>query len=96
MFKKTLIQAIVILSLALVSASAFACGGANSGKHIGNITAVNKSGKTFTIRDMESSSAITFKANDEIMAGINGAGGQIMVNYEEDDEGSLVAVGVTF
>lgn len=96
MFKKTLFIIALMVTFLAASGSVFACGGANSGKHIGNVTAVNKAGSTFTIRDMESQSAITFKANSEIMSAIGDARGHVMVNYEENDEGALVALGVTF
>jgi len=87
---------IALLSLALISGQVLACGGEASGKHIGNITHVDPENSTFTIRDMESASPITFIANDEILAAVQKARGSVMVNYEEDEEGSLVAVGVTF
>ena len=96
MFKKSLFILGLAICLLAASGAVFACGGANSGKHIGSVTSVDKSGSTFTIRDMESNSPMTFKANGEIMANIGGANGTVMVNYEEDEEGSLVAVGVTF
>ncbi|MDH5544645.1 MAG: hypothetical protein OEZ43_03565 [Gammaproteobacteria bacterium] len=96
MFKKSVLLVGLLLGMASVSSAVLACGGANSGKHIGNITAVDANNKTFTIRDMESSNAITFKAGSDIMAALNGASGHVMVNYEENDEGALVAVGVTF
>ena len=96
MFKKSLFILGLVITLMAASGSVFACGGANSGKHIGNVTSVDKAGSTFTIRDMETNSPKTFKANGQIMANIDGASGNVMVNYEEDEEGSLVAVGVTF
>lgn len=83
-------------SLALASGAALACGGANSGKHMGNVTSVNPEAKTFTIRDAETSKSITFKANDEIMKGLKKASGSIMVNFEENTEGALQATGVSF
>ena len=96
MAKKHVVFAGFLFALVTMSGSVLACGGENSGKHIGNITAVNQNGGTFTIRDMESNSPITFKANSEIMTAVTGASGHVMVNYEENDEGALVAVGVTF
>lgn len=96
MFKKSLFIVAFTVTLIAASGSVFACGGENSGKHIGNITAVNEAAKTFTIRDMESQNPITFVANSEIMAAVKGAKGNIMVNYEENDDGALVAQGVTF
>ena len=94
--KKTLSIAL-LASAALFSASAvFACGGEASGKHMGSMMNVNASKSTFTIRDAETSSPITFNADADIMKEVQGASGRIMVNYEENDEGALKAVGVTF
>ncbi|MDX1811442.1 MAG: hypothetical protein R3240_05815 [Gammaproteobacteria bacterium] len=95
MSKKLLMGSILSIFMAF-SASVFACGGEASGKHIGSMLNVNADKSTFTIRDMETNSAITFNADADIMAEVKNASGRIMVNYEEDDEGSLVATGVAF
>jgi len=92
----TLIRAAVLTGLALASGAALACGGADSGKHMGNVTSINPEAKTFTIRDAETSKNITFKANDEIIKDLKKASGSIMVNFEANKEGALEAVGVTF
>lgn len=93
---KTLL-ATITATLLLASTGVFACGGENSGKHIGMVTGVNASLNTFTIMDMESRTNITFKANQEIMTAVGKKnGGQVMVNYEENDSGVLDAIGVTF
>lgn len=93
----------LLISLAFVAVTAFAsgtvlaCGGEDSGKHIGTVSNVNQGNSTFTIKDMESQKPITFKANEEIMSALaKKSSGQVMVNYEENDEGGLTAVGVTF
>jgi hypothetical protein len=57
---------------------------------------VDASKHTFTIRDAQSSSPITFVATQEIITGLKGFAGNLMVNYEENDKGGLNAVGVTF
>ncbi len=93
MNKKQILGGILMFGLA---ASAWACGGENSGKHIGSVVSVDKAGKVFTIRDMEKRSAITFQANDDIISAVSGRSGPVMVNYEETEDGSLRAVGVTF
>ena len=83
--------------LLLTSSAVFACGGENSGKHIGQVTSVNPAKNTFTIMDMESRMNITFNANTEVMAAVKkNPKASIMVNYEENDEGALDALGVTF
>ncbi len=92
MFNVALMSAV----LSLASGAALACGGANSGKHVGNVTSINPDGKTFTIRDAETSKPITFKANADIIKGLKKAGGSVVVNFEENTEGGLQATGVTF
>ncbi len=96
MSKKFISVSSLALALSLTSGLSFACGGEDSGKHIGNVTAINKTDNTFTIRDMETRQSMTFKANPKTMANIQQASGHIVVNYEEDDEGALVAVAVEF
>ncbi len=95
MKNKTLI-AVMVSGLLAAPALTFACGGSASGKHMGNVVSVDPAHETFTIQDAETSSPITFNANQEILAGLEKAHGTVMVNYEEDDEGALKAVGVTF
>lgn len=94
--KKTVLKWVLSSTVLFAAGGAMACGGAASGKHIGEVTAMNSEGKTFTIRDMESRKAITFQANPEIITAVQENKGTVMVNYEENDEGALVAVGVTF
>lgn len=97
MTMKTRLLAVVSALMLALSPAVFACGGENSGKHIGMVTAMDASKNTFRIRDMESGSQITFNANAEIMAAIKkNPKGHVMVNYEENDEGALQALGVTF
>ena len=87
----------VLLTGLVLAGNAMACGGEASGKHIGNITAHNSGSNTFTIMDMQSQSPITFRANAEIMAAVQrNPSAQVMVNYEENDEGALQAIGITF
>jgi len=93
---KKLSIALVAVAAIFTSSALFACGGEASGKHMGSMMKVNTAKSTFTIRDAETGSPITFNADDEIMAEVKGENGRIMVNYEENDEGALVAVGVTF
>jgi len=87
----------LLLSLTLfVPVSVLACSGAGEYKHVGLVTMVNAESKTFTIKDAETSSPITFFANEEILKGLKGFKGRVLVNYEEDVGGDLKAVGVTF
>jgi len=95
MSKKLFISGILAIFMGFSSA-VFACGGEASGKHIGSMMKVNASSSTFTIRDMETNSPITFNASSDIMSEVKKASGRVMVNYEENDEGALVATGVAF
>lgn len=96
MVKFTLIKSIVLAALITVPGTLWACDAAGKQTHIGNITAVDTSAKSFTIRDAQTQSLITFAANNEIMSNLKEAKGSIMVNYEEAENGNLNAVGVTF
>lgn len=96
MSKKFILAGSLALTLGLISSGSFACGGEDSGKHIGNITAINKAANTFTIRDMETRQNMTFKADQNTLASLQQASGHITVNYEENDEGALVAIGIKF
>ena len=80
----------------LVSGTSLACDGMGKSTHMGQLMSVDAAGKTFTIRDAQSQSPLTFTANNEILTGLKEATGSIMVNYEEKDDGGLNAVGVTF
>jgi len=95
-FSKRLSITLLATAAIFSSSALFACGGEASGKHIGSMIKVNAAKSTFTIRDAETSSPITFNADADIMGEVKSANGRIMVNYEEDDEGALTAVGVTF
>ena len=96
MTKLSLIKATLLAALIAAPVTLWACDAAGPSTHIGNITAVNASDKTFTIRDAQTQMLITFAANSEIMDNIKDAKGSVMVNYEESEDSSLKAVGVTF
>ncbi len=95
-YKKPLTIALLAAAAIFSASSVLACGGEASGKHIGSMIKVNTTKSTFTIRDAETNSPITFNADEDIMAEVKDVRGRIMVNYEENDEGALTAVGVTF
>lgn len=88
---------IIFLALfTMASQAAWACDAAGPNTHVGAILNVNAAEKTFTIRDAETQVPITFVANNEIIDGLKGATGNIMVNFEETDSSKLKAIGVTF
>lgn len=81
----------------LFGASAIqACDSMGPSTHMGNLMSVDAAKHTFTIRDAQSSNPITFVATQEIITGLKGFAGSLMVNYEENDDGGFKAVGVTF
>ena len=96
MAKFSLVKSTVLAALLVVPGTLWACDAAGPSTHIGNITAVDTSTKSFTIRDAQTQSLITFAANTEILRSLKDSSGSIMVNYEEVEGGNLKAVGVTF
>ena len=92
---KRLIAKIVLAGALLAPITTWACDAAGPSTHIGNVLSVDAAKKTFTIRDAQSNSPITFAATNEIINGLKDARGSIMVNYEQDGD-NLTAVGVTF
>ncbi|MDH3326903.1 MAG: hypothetical protein OEM38_09335 [Gammaproteobacteria bacterium] len=95
-FNRKLSIALLALAAIFSSSALFACGGEASGKHIGAMLKVDAAKSTFTIRDAETSSPITFIAPSAIMTEVKNANGRVMVNYEENEDGGLIATGVTF
>ena len=87
---------LLMLPAALLPATTWACSGAGKSTHIGNLMTVNAADKTFTIRDAQLKSPITFVASSDIIQALNDAKGSIMVNYEKQENGKLTAIGVTF
>jgi len=96
MFKRNLFSGIFLAGTMLASSAALACDAMGPATHMGPLMSVDASKPTFTIRDAQSSSPITFVATQEIITGLKGFAGSLMVNYEEADDGGLNAVGVTF
>ena len=96
MSRRNLFSGILLAGAMLVSSAALACDGMGPAMHMGQLMSVDASKHTFTMRDAQSSSPITFVATQEIITGLKGFAGSLMVNYEEDDKGGLNAVGVTF
>ncbi len=93
--RNTLAFTLLTASL-FVSSAAFACDSMGPATHMGQLMSIDATKNTFTIRDAQSQSSITFAANSDILTGLKDASGSIMVNYEENDAGGLDAVGVTF
>ncbi len=96
MAKFSLVKSVVLAALIAVPTSLWACDAAGPSTHIGNITSIDAAKNSFTIRDAQSQSLITFAANSEIMGNLKDAKGNVKVNYEETEDGNLNAVGVTF
>lgn len=96
MYKRNLFSGILLTGTLFVAGAALACESMGPATHMGQLLSVDAGKHTFTIRDAESSSPITFIATEEIITGLKGFAGSLMVNYEENDKGDLNAVGVTF
>ena len=96
MMKRSILVSTLVASSILASGTVLACDAMGPSAHMGQLMSVNTAHSTFTIRDAQTQSPITFTANDEIMTGLKGASGSIMVNYMKEEDGNLNAVGVTF
>ena len=97
MAKKILIKTLLVSTLIFLPVITWACDGAGPSTHIGTVKSVDASSMTFTIIDAQTNMPIKFVASNEIIDGLKGAKGSVMVNFEEMDEGTdLKAVGVTF
>jgi len=92
----SLLAATLFTGALLISGSALACDAMGPSTHMGQLMSVDAEKQTFTIRDAQSSTPITFDATQEIITGLKGFAGNLKVNYEENDAGGLNAVGVTF
>ena len=94
--RKSIFKVAIIFSALVFPVVTWACDAAGPNTHIGKVLSVDPQKMTFTIRDAETKSPITFIAeSSEIITGLKGANGMITVNYEEDGD-DLTAVGVTF
>jgi hypothetical protein len=96
MTKRNTIAFTLFTASLFVSGATFACDAMGPSKHMGQLMTIDNEKNTFTIRDAQSQSPVTFTANSDILSGLKDASGSIMVNYEENDAGGLNAVGVTF
>lgn len=96
MMKRTMLASTLVASSIIASGTVLACDAMGPSAHMGQLMSVNAAQSTFTIRDAQSQSPITFTANDEIITGLKNASGSIMVKYEKEDDGNLNAVGITF
>lgn len=79
----------------LSSGTALACSSAGPTTHIGQLLNLDTNNKTFSIRDAKTQKVLTFTANNEIITGLEGFAGNLMVSFQEGENG-LTAVGVTF
>jgi len=96
MKKNTILTTTLLLGTLFGASVAQACESMGPSTHMGSLMSVDAAKHTFTIRDAQSSSPITFVASEEIITGLKGFAGSLMVNYKENDDGGFNAVGVTF
>ena len=96
MNNRTIFITTLLLGTLFGASAAQACDAMGPSTHMGSLMSVDAAKHTFTIRDAQSSSPITFVATQEIITGLKGFAGSLMVNYEENDDGGFNAVGVTF
>ena len=96
MNKRIILITSLLLGTLFGASAAQACDAMGPATHMGSLMSVDAAKHTFTIRDAQSSSPITFVATQEIITGLKGFAGSLMVNYEKNDDGGFKAVGVTF
>ena len=92
---RTYLLSALLSGLFLIAGSTLACGPEASKTHMGKLVNIDPAHQSFTIQDAQTNHPITFAANGEIINGLQGYAGNLMVNYEQTDTG-LKAVGVTF
>ncbi|HEC19232.1 MAG TPA: hypothetical protein ENI97_07795 [Gammaproteobacteria bacterium] len=96
MHKQLLISGFLLAGSLATTTASLACDAMGPATHMGQLMSVDAAKHTFTIRDAQSRNPITFAATQEIISGLKGFAGSLMVNYEENEDGKLSAVGVTF
>lgn len=93
MKNKILFGALILAGFALGMASeSLACKAVGPNKHVGSITTINTEAGTFTIKDAETGSLISFEATHKILNDLS-VKDRVLVSYKED-EGKLIAVDV--
>lgn len=93
MIQKHFIRSVFFIAFVFAANTASACGGEESGKHIGNVSKINQS--TFTIHDMESNKPITFSASNTLLNKLKLINSQVLVKYEKNAAGELHAVSIS-
>jgi len=89
---KRILAGIISGVMLALPAVGLACSAAGEGVHLGNVLGVDKAAGTFTIRDAETGSPITFMADDSNLKGLD-AGSGVTVEFEEAGD-ALKATGV--
>jgi len=82
-----------LLAIALITlpATVWACGAAGPNAHVGPVLSVDEAAGTFTVRDAETQSPITFDAGDALLERARRAEGPVTVKFEKQDHGGLRA-----
>ncbi|MFQ5936728.1 MAG: hypothetical protein ACE5LB_09990 [Acidiferrobacterales bacterium] len=79
---KHLIMVVIVTALVTAPTTASACNAAGKDIHVGQLTAVEKSAKTFTIFDVETASPITFIADATLIKSLENVRGIVQVKYD--------------
>ncbi|HHH36783.1 MAG TPA: hypothetical protein ENK48_08175 [Gammaproteobacteria bacterium] len=82
------------LFLALATGSVLACSAMGPNTHIGQVLSLDRGTKTLTIQDAETRKPITFVLNDQLLLKAASARGQVIVHYNGEKEGRLVATDI--
>lgn len=75
--------------------AAWSCSAAGENTHVGELIAVNVEINSFTIRDAESQSPITFISDDNVIEALKNIKGMVQVLYQEEGH-QLRAIDVAY
>lgn len=85
---------LLLLSLLFAVSGAIACSAMGKNTHVGQIIGVDKAAGTLTIQDAETRKPITFILKDQLLIEAASAQGQVIVHYNGEENGKLVATDI--
>ncbi len=91
---KTLAPISLTLALLFSASAALACSAMGSNTHVGQIISLDKATGTLTIQDAETRKPITFILKDQLLLKAASARGQVIVHYNGEEGGKLVATDI--
>ncbi len=89
-----IINTVLTLGLLLGTTASLACSAMGPNTHIGQVLSLDRDARTLTIRDAETQRPITFVLNDKLLLKAASARGQVIVHYNGEDGGRLIATDI--